>query len=172
MWNYKIKSIQLDDIVKYDKEKYNSNNHWINNIRPEDYEYILSQTKTSNWINFFKQYKKIIIDNPVWIDWLKKSTEISSQTGKFSKLFLDEFDIMVGQLDEQYGYLFDSSNLIEPGYFVRVNNVSLKYGQHKEGPYKNIRTILESIVSCIGTHGPIKINTNILEIYLIFFRLN
>jgi hypothetical protein len=60
--------------------------------------------------------------------------------------------------------LFDN---IYPGYFVRVNNVSLKYGQHKEGPYKNIRTILESIISCIGTHGPIKSNTSLLEIYLI-----
>lgn len=164
MWNYIIKPIKLDDIVEYDKKKYNSNNHWINDIRPVDYELVLAQTSTSKWIDFFKQYKKITIDNPIWIGLLKKVSEISTQTGKFSKLFMDEFDIIVEQLDKEYGYLFDC---IEPGYFVRVNNVSLKYGQYKEGPYKNIRTILESIVSCIRTHSPIKPNTSVLEIYLI-----
>lgn len=52
------------------------------------------------------------------------------------------------------------------GYFVRVNNVSLKYGQHKEGPYYSLRQILESVVSCIGTHTPLKPNTTNLDIYL------
>jgi hypothetical protein len=163
-WNYKIKPILLDDIIEHDKKKYNSNNHWVNNTRPCDYEYVLEQTSTSKWINQFKNYKKITIDNPVWIKWLKEASEISAQTGKFTELFSDEFDLMVEMLEKEFGYQFDN---IEPGYFVRVNNVSLKYGQHKEGPYKNIRTILESVVSSIGSHSPIKYNTLKLEIYLI-----
>jgi hypothetical protein len=164
MFNYIIKPILLDDIVEYDKQKYNSNNHWENNTRPDDYEFILSQTSTSKWIDKFKNYNKITIDNPVWIQWLKEAAEISSKTGKFTKLFSDEFDVIVRELDNKFGYLFQN---IKPGYFVRVNNVSLKYGQHKEGPYSNIRNILESIVSSIGSHSPIKPNTSSLDIYLI-----
>lgn len=164
MWNYKIKNIELDEIVKYDKEKYNSNNHWVNDIRPSDYEFVLSQTQTSMWINYFKEYQKITINNSIWIEWLKKASEICCQTGKFSKIFLDEFDIMVEELNKEYGYLFNDCH---KGFFVRVNNVSLKYGEHKEGPYNNIRNILESIVSCIGSHSPLKYNTNEINIYLI-----
>lgn len=164
MQNYKIKNILLDDILKYDKEKYNSNNHWVNNIRPINYDFILSQTQTSMWINYFKEYQKITINNNIWIEWLKKASEICCQTGKFSKLFLDEFDIMVEELNKEYGYLFNDCH---KGFFVRVNNVSLKYGEHKEGPYNNIRNILESIVSCIGSHSPLKYNTNEINIYLI-----
>ena len=164
MWNYKIKNIELDEIVKYDKEKYNSNNHWVNDIRPSDYEFVLSQTQTSMWINYFKEFQKITINNSIWIEWLKKASEICCQTGKFSKIFLDEFDIMVEELNKEYGYLF---NDYHKGFFVRVNNVSLKYGEHKEGPYNNIRNILKSIVSCIGSHSPLKYNTNEINIYLI-----
>lgn len=164
MFNYIIKPILLDDIVEYDKKKYNSNNHWKNDIRPENYEFVLSQTYTSKWIELFKNYKKIIIDDPIWIGWLKETAVISSKTGKFTKLFNDELEVMVEQLDKQYAHLFENVN---PGYFVRVNNVSLKYGQHKEGPYSNIRTILESVVSSIESHTPIKTNTTKLDIYLI-----
>ena len=65
MFNYIIKPILLDDIVEYDKKKYNSNNHWENEIRPENYEFVLSQTYTSKWIDLFKNYKKITIDDPI-----------------------------------------------------------------------------------------------------------
>jgi len=161
---YIIKSIELTDVEKYGKDKYNSNNHWTDETTTYNYEYVLQQTSTEKWIDLFKQYKKITIDNQVWISWLKQTSIISSKTGKFSKCFEDEFDIMVEELNKQYSYLFNS---VEPGYFVRVNNVSLKYGQHKEGPYNNIRTILESVVSCIRGHTPIKQNTKLLNIYLI-----
>lgn len=164
MINYTIKPISLDDIVEHDKKKYNSNNMWTNNVRPENYEFILSQTHTSKWINLFKNYKKITIDDPVHIKWLKEASIISSKTGKFSELFEDEFQTMTDQLNKLYNYLFEN---IDIGYFVRVNNVSLKYGQHKEGPYYNIRNILESIVSSIPTHTPIKYDTVKLDIYLI-----
>jgi hypothetical protein len=71
---------------------------------------------------------------------------------------------MVEELNKEYGYLFGENN---KGFFVRVNNVSLKYGEHKEGPYNNIRNILESIVSCIGSHSPLRYSTKHIDIYLI-----
>lgn len=162
-YNYKIKPIKLDDIVQYDKAKYNSNNHWVNNSRPEDYDEVLAQTNTSKWINQFKQFKYMSISNPIWLNWLKQANEICSQTGKFSQLFEDEMNEICSKMEKQQGIskIFNGT-----GYFVRVNNVSLKYGQHKEGPYYLLRQILESVVSCIGGHTPIKQDTTDLDIYL------
>lgn len=163
MFKYKIKPIKLDDIVHYDKKKYNSNNHWVNNSRPDDYDEVLSQTDTSKWINQFKQFKCINISNPVWLNWLKQSNEICCQTGKFSQLFEDEMNEICSGLEKEYeiSQMFNGI-----GYFVRVNNVSLKYGQHKEGPYYSLKQILESVVSCIVGHTPIRLDTTDLNIYL------
>ena len=162
-YTYQIKSIKLDDIVQYDKDKYNSNNHWVNNIRPDDYDDVLARTYTSKWIDQFKKYKYINISNMVWLNWLKQANEICSQTGKFSQLFEDEMDEICSKLEKQS----DISQIFNGvGYFVRVNNVSLKYGQHKEGPYYSLRQILESIVSSIRGHTPIKSYTTNLDIYL------
>ena len=87
-YNYKIQPINLDDIVQYHKEKYNSNNHWVNDVRPEDYEQVISQTNTSKWIDLFKPGTlRIKITNQIWIEWLKKANEISCQTGRFTKLY-------------------------------------------------------------------------------------
>jgi len=163
-YKYNIQPINLDDIVQYDKAKYNSNNHWINDIRPENYEQVLSQTYTSKWIDLFKpDIMKIKITNQIWIDWLKKANEISCQTGKSTKLFEDEINIISIELNNIYPNIFNNRNK----YFVRVNNVSLKYGEHKEGPYYSFKQILESIVSCIRGHTPIKEDTKELIIYFL-----
>jgi len=163
-YNYKIKPINLDDVVKYDKAKYNSNNHWINDIRPDDYEQVLLQTNTSKWIDLFKPgTKRIKIINQTWIEWFKKANEISCQTGRFTKLYEDEIQIISNELNNMYPNVFNNRG----GYFVRVNNVSLKYGEHKEGPYYSFKQILESSLSCIKGHSPIKENTTELIIYFL-----
>ena len=162
-YNYTIKQIKLDDIVQFDKLKFNSNNHWIENKRPDDYDNILSLSDTSRWINLFKpNNKQIKITNQVWIKWLKQANEISCQTGKFTELYRDKINIISDELNKLYPNVFDDN-----GNFIRVNNVSLKYGQHKEGPYYSFTQILESIVSRIGGHTPIKTNTTELIIYLL-----
>ena len=71
-WNYNIKPIDLDDIVNFDKEKYNSNNHWVSGIRPDDYDQVLSYSNTDKWIDLFKTSKKLVIDNPTHLEWIKK----------------------------------------------------------------------------------------------------
>jgi len=162
-YNYIINPIKLDDIVQYDKSKFNSNNHWVGDERPLDYDKILSHTNTSKWISLFRpNYIEIKIINPTWIGWLKKAYEIGCQTGKFTELYRDEIDAISSELDKLYPKIFS-----DKGYFVRVNNVSLKYGQHKEGPYYSFKQILESITSCISGHTPIYLDTTELIIYLI-----
>lgn len=173
-YNYKIKTVKLDDIVIHDKAKYNSNNHWVGNVRPADYDDVLAQTNTSKWIDLFKEYKLISISEPVWLSWLKEACKVCSQTGEFSQLFEDEINEICSLIEKRPGLgpglglgleikqIFDGT-----GYFVRVNNVSLKYGQHKEGPYYSLRKILESVVSSIRGHTPINQDTLKLDIYLL-----
>ena len=37
-YNITIEPIDIDDVILYNnKLKYNTNNHWINNIAPDDY---------------------------------------------------------------------------------------------------------------------------------------
>ncbi len=159
---YIIKTETLDDIINYDTEKYNSNNHWINNVKPDDYYLKLSQSYTNMWIDIFKpEYKKIVINNPKHLEWIKRASKLCAQTGKFSNLFIEDLLDTLFDLD-MYNYLFDNKE-----YFVRVNNVSLKYGQHGIGPYSNLKTILESTVSSIKGHSPIYDETTEITIYLL-----
>lgn len=161
---YVIKSESIDDIINYDKEKYNSNNHWINDEPPSDYRLVISKSNTHLWIDNFKpEYKKITVNKPAHISWLKRASKICSQTGKFSNLFIDELIDTIIDLEKEYGYLFENNI----NYFVRVNNVSLKYGMHGVGPYCSLKNILESIVSSIKGHCPIYDDTVELVIYLI-----
>ena len=170
MHNYtiKIKPIDLDDIIRFDKEKYNSNNHWVNGLAPSNYSEVLSKSHTDKWIGLFKlDYKLITIENPKHINWLKQANKVCGITGKFSKLFADELEQIVGDLalsDNKVANELVSGT--KEKYFVRVNNVSLKYGTHGIGPYSNLRNIIESAVSSIGTHSPINDNTTKLLIYL------
>jgi hypothetical protein len=161
--NYKIEAINLDDIIQYDTEKYNSNNHWTNNIIPDNYKEVLSKSNTEKWISLFKpEYKKITIDNPTYINWIYEASKISSLTGKFSLIYTDELEQMIDETKEEYKNIFDGT-----GYFIKVNNVSLKYGMHGVGPYYDLKSIIESIVSSILGHTPIKDNTGKLDIYII-----
>lgn len=163
MNKFEIIGIKLSDVISFDKIKYNSNNHWNNNIRPIDYEYVISLTHTSYWIDIYRnQYHKIIIDNPKHIDWMIKAWKIGKITKTFSKLYSDELEETVYELNKKYGNLFD-----DQGYFVRTENVSLKYGIHGVGPYYDIKTIIESIVTSTYCHSTINSGTTSIQIYLL-----
>lgn len=160
--NIIIQPIKLDDVVKYDKSKFNSNNHWVNDIRPTDYYDKLERNNTKYWIDDFRtNYKTITINDPKHINWMKKCAEISVQTGKFSQLYEDELDEFLKEYELVYN--------INSNYFIRTEGVSLKYGQHKIGPYNNLKMIIESIVSCIRGHTPINEDTTEITLYLLPF---
>lgn len=154
-----MERIDLDDILANDKIKYNSNNHWPNNIKPSNYDEIVSLSNTSYWIDKFKTYKKITI-NSKELSWMRECNKISEQTRKFSHQFDDEL-INLLHSHQEYDYLFDGTP-----YFVRCDNVSLKYGQHGVGPYYNLKQIIESSVSSLSGHSPIK-GHDVLNFYLI-----
>jgi len=161
-----IKPISIDEVLKYDKVKFNTNNHWNDNIRPADYDDVISQTHTNKWINQFKDYKKIIIDTKQDLYWMKKAYEIGSKTKRFPHMFDEELEDMIKKykhLDE----IFD-----ETEYFIRTENVSLKEGVHGVGPYKDFKSIIESIVTCRLGHSPLKEETTSITLYLTKFQKN
>ena len=150
--------VDLDDVYLNDTKKYNSNNH---GNRPSDYHSFIDSCNTYNWVdNFRSDYKIIKIDSQKHLSWLKEATRISSQTGIFSTLFNEELEDLLNDYKE-YNYIFDGTE-----YFIRTENVSLKYGQHKTGPYTNLKMIIESLVSCINGHKPIYEDTTEIVIYL------
>ena len=155
-----IQKKNVDEVYTNYKEKYNSNNHWKDNKIPDDYIDILDKNRTYKWIDKFKTYHKIEIDSSE-LYWLKEASRLSIQTGTFSHIYDDELEKLL-EKHKNYDALFDST-----GYFVRTDTVSLKYGQHKAGPYYDLKSIIESCVSCIEGHTPIKEDTNYLNFYLI-----
>jgi len=164
MNNIVIQEISLDDVVKYDKERFNSNNHWVNDVKPEDYEERLEETNTKYWIkNFRKEFTVITINDEKHLRWMKECAKISSQTGKFSKLFEDELEEFL----IEYEGIFNINPNIQ--YFIRTEHVSLKYGQHGIGPYHNLKMITESLVSSVSGHTPIKDDTTSITLYLLPF---
>jgi hypothetical protein len=152
--NIIIEKFSQDTILKLDKDRFNSNNH---GNRPDDYDYIIAQNKTSHWIDMFlPQYEMIILDEED-IDWLKVANIICSQTGKFSHIFDDNMEKT----------LLKFKDVKIDNVHIRTESVSLKYGVHGLGPYNSIKEILESLTSSINGHCPLKRIDKELKIYLI-----
>lgn len=150
--------IELDDVFLYDTDRYNSNNH---GNRPSDYHTFIDSCNTCNWVDTYRSdYSIIKIDNVKHLSWLKKAAKISCQTGVFTTLYEEELQELLDDYKE-YDHLFDGRK-----YFCRTENVSFKYGQHKVGPYTDLKMIIESLVSCIHGHKPIYDDSIEIVIYL------
>ena len=55
---------------------------------------------------------------------------------------------------------------------LELLNVSLKEGKHGIGPYKDFKSIIESIVTCRLGHSPLYEDTTFITLYLIKFEEN
>ena len=161
----KIKEISINDIISNDKIKYNTSNLWINNIKPNDYDEIISNVQTNKWIHNFRNYKKIIIDNKKDLYWMKKAFEIGSKTKRFPNMYDDELEDIINRY--KFTDIFDGTK-----YFVRSEDVSLKEGINGIGPYTNFKSIIESMVTCRYGHSPINNNSSIIILYLCPFLEN
>ena len=161
-----IKSVSLDDILANDRICYNTNNHWENNIRPENYYEIISQTHTNKWIDKFRDYKTITIDTKQDLYWMKQAYEIGSKTKRFPHFYDDELDDMINRY-KHYDNIFNGLE-----YFIRAENVSLKEGVHGVGPYKDLKSIIQSIVTCRLGHSPLYEDTTQIKLYLCEYKHN
>lgn len=157
-----IEKINLNDVIKYNKIRYNTNNIWENKIKPLDYDKKIKKTNTNNWVNKFQNtYKKIIINDPDEINWMIEASMISSKTGTFTKFYQEDLELFLQKYEPIYNDIFNGTK-----YFVRTENVSFKFGQHGAGPYTTLRQIIESAVSCIDCHKPLFSNSSEIIIYL------
>jgi hypothetical protein len=156
--------IESGDVVKYDKERFNSNNHWKDDQMPDDYCEVLNMTNTKSWIDLFRSNYKIIELDYGDVLWMKKAFAIGKTTGKFSKCYYDELEQTLEKYKPITDVIFADGN---PGYFIRTENVSLKHGCHGVGPYTNFKDVLESTCSCIHGHTPVDEFTKELKFYIL-----
>lgn len=154
-----IEEIELDSVLYYGKEKYNSNNHWDLQGKPQNYDINLEKCSTSKWIDkFHKNYIVInIFKND--IEWLKEAYSIGNITKKFPSQYEEEKQDILKRYNLD---VFDKKE-----YFVRSESVSLKHGIHGVGPYNSFEKIIESICTCRDGHSPIDKNTNHIKLFLL-----
>lgn len=159
---YFIEQIELFDVKLYDKIKYNSNNHWLDDIKPTDYIEKNKLSETKNWIDYFKKFYLVVNFDKSDLALLKSMQNLCQIKNSISSLYTDDIDYLV----DKYKYIDDYLK-INGGHFVRCENVSLKYGIHGCKPYTSIKQILESILTSPIGHTPIYEAITELRIYLI-----
>lgn len=158
-----VETVNMEDVVRLDKIRYNTNNHYKEGERPADYYDVLMQTSTSKWIDQFKTYQSITLDlTKPNAKWMIDACRMGIHTGRFPTSFDDERDMYAAYITQQHPDIFDGRE-----YFIRTETVSLKYGQHKAGPYTEMGKVLESLVTSIDGHTPIYDNTTELMLYFI-----
>jgi hypothetical protein len=111
---------------------------------------VLAQGNTKHWINAFHTDYSVINIYAADLTWMKEANKSGSYTGQFPKIFDEEKADLITRYNHVQKY-FDGTP-----YFVRCNSVSLKYGQHGVGPYTTFEAIIESLVTCLDTHTPLK----------------
>lgn len=150
-----IARISLSDVLACGEDRYNSNNHWKDGIRPKDYDKVVGQGRTHNWIDLFhKDYKKLKIDKKETI-WMNEAFKAGRILREMSSTYNEELDDLL----EKYG------NELGGEYFIRTKYNSLKNGKYGTGPYKNLREVIISMVTTTDGHRCFELGEHI-QIYL------
>ena len=103
------------------------------------------------------------------LSWMKKAFEIGKISGRFPRMFEDEMEITCNKYRkhlEEWTKKELQKDIAFPGWFVRSDKVSLKYGEFGAGPYKTIEEIVQAIVSTISGHECYNIEDTSCTIYL------
>jgi len=145
MFKLIIEKIPFDLESLRDPLKFNSSNH---GDQKNDYKQKLTETRVSLWVKqFHKEYETLTLDESD-VKFLEKCITTYALTGKISNIFADDIEDMIKKYEPNI-------NWDNRGFFVRAEDVSLKYGMHGNIPHKNMQTILESIITCPKSHAPI-----------------
>jgi len=159
----KIETILLEDVQNNDRIKFNTNNHWDPETgRPEDYDQVIGQGKTKNWIDLFhSDYKTMTLERRD-IRWIYEAFKIGQFTGKFPHSYDEELEEFMEKHQDLEKELFSRGQ----EYFVRSERVSLKCGVHGTGPYKSLKEIIESIASTRSAHQCLQQDDQTCQLYL------
>jgi len=144
-------SFNLQDLKNTDL--YNSSNHFTTDTKPKDYLQVSQRCWAEHWVDkFHTDYFKIhITEEDVTL--LNKLAVIYSYTGLISGLYAGELSQMVQKYNAMIPKVITA---LSPGWFVRANDVSLKYGIYKNIPHRSFSTILNSIITCPRGHTPLQ----------------
>jgi hypothetical protein len=158
-----IEQIALEEVQEKGKEKFNSNNHWMDNDSemPKDYQEFGESCNLRHWINKIRtNYKIVLVDSVEDIKMLRKINQLYLQTGRLSPIYQEELDDLTSKYQNKYSKHFqdlEETSISAGGYFVRSENVSLKNGKHGIVPYSSMKQIFESSVTCPTEHSPLSV---------------
>jgi hypothetical protein len=157
-----VEKIDLLDVKSNDKIKYNTNNHWVDNVKPIDYSQINELTETKKWINLFRKIYFVVNLDFADLFMLKNMYNVCLIKNSIPDLYQEEIEYLI----KKYSYVDDYLKY-NGGHFVRCENVSLKYGKHGCIPYSSFKEILESILTSPVGHSPLYEYLKELRLYLI-----
>jgi hypothetical protein len=146
-----IEVISLEDVKKYAKTKFNSNNHWKNDTKPDDYHKRSELAQTCHWIDKFKTSYVAINFPPAEFSWLKDAAATSIATGSYPSMYKGDLKDYLKRFGDPLGIFTQGKQ-----YFVRSEDVSLKYGMYGVGPYSDLTKIIMSVVTCERGHEAIR----------------
>ena len=142
--------IGIRNVEKNHKILYNVSN--LYDVRPSDYLQKLKETYVYKWIDRFpeRNYRVIMLD-ATDLEWMKKAKTTSELRGTIPKIFQDEFvaicrkyDPKISEIKKELGFDY---------FFIRTDRVSLKDGKHGVGPYRDLHTIIESMITTPRGHA-------------------
>ena len=168
----KITPIPLDDVHKDNKVRFNTNNHWKDGMRPNDYDEVLERCNTENWVHDFHEVpeSRILTINEPDLQWMREAEKIGMITNEFTKLYQEELDEFCEITERERPDFI--AELSKGNWFVRTNRVSLKNGVHGTGPYSDLKSIVQSMVTGVSGHTGIGNATGKVDIFLLPFLTN
>jgi len=165
MAKVEIKRYFLDHVFGENKVLFNVNN--LYDERPEDYSEVVNSGNTRFWIDQFHKgnYQTLKLDG-FDVNWMAKAAKIGVFKRKFSHLYDDELEYTLNKYHDAFEKIKENDpEGAERGWFIRVESVSLKYGMHGAGPYKNLKEIIESLVTSSSGHECVKPDSTEITLY-------
>lgn len=117
--------------------------------RPADYQARLEATYTHHWVDAFRDHYEKVTLPPRAVATLLAASAAGKLTGRAPLSYNEDLDDIAATLP--LSALLSSA----AGAFVRTESVSLKTGMHGAGPYRDYKSILESMVTAIVQHSPL-----------------
>ena len=102
IFNIHFEPIKLKTLQKYDDTKYNSNNHQIDIVKPNDYFTEIDKLNTINWIHKInRQHCPIkIINEECDLQFLSKLSFLGKNSGELSPIYYNEIITFVKKYEE------------------------------------------------------------------------
>lgn len=156
-----IQSYCCDDVLSNHKVKFNVNNQ---GPRPDDYVEQLKILYTRHWVGRFHRSYAVLEIQSEHLSWMKKAAGIGKYTGYFPQMYTEELQEACKRYEIEFQ---EQASKVKNEVFIRTETVSLKYGQHGIGPYNDIQSVIESLVTSTQGHECISESDERLCLYFL-----